>query len=126
VPLLSVNQRLIENFQNVAFDLIEAEAADVSENAADEGLTLRVCHYPVEEIALRGAEDASGFEGCSRQHVAGIVITKTKHGQRDRLGDDHQKRVLEEQRVAFYLAAVDQLQELRPELSFQGDRRIVL
>ena len=53
-----------------------------------------------------------------------IVIAKAEHRQRDRLRHDHQKRVLKEQRVAFDLPAIDQLQELRPQLPLQCDRRI--
>ena len=55
-----------------------------------------------------------------------IVVAQAQHGERDALGDDHQKSVLKEQRVAFDLAAIDQLQQLRPQLPFQRDGWIVL
>jgi hypothetical protein len=96
VPLLAIDQGFIENLQNVAFDLIEAEAAHMRQNAADEGLTLRLGHHPIEEIALSCAEDARRLEGCAGQHVPGIVVTKAKDRQGDGLGDDHKERVLKE------------------------------
>ena len=125
MALLAVDQRFIEDLQDIAFDLIEAEAADMSKNSPDERLAVRLRDHPIEEIALCRAEDAGRLEGGSRQHASGIVIAQAEHSQRDGLCDNHQKGVLEEQRVAFDLAAIDQLQELRPQLPFQCDGRII-
>ena len=55
-----------------------------------------------------------------------IVVAEAEHGQRDGFGYDHKKRVLKEQRIGCDLAAVDQLEELCPQLSFQRDSRIFL
>ena len=65
VTLLAVDQRLIEDFQHIAFDLIQAEAPHVRENSADKGLALRLRDHPVEEVALCRAENPGRLEGGS-------------------------------------------------------------
>jgi hypothetical protein len=114
MPLIAVDQRFIENLQNVAFDLIEAKAAHMRQDATDKGLALRFRDHPVEEIAFRGAEDAGCLERRAGQYVPGIIVAQAEHRQRDGLGNDHKESVLEEKRVAFDLAPIDQFQELGP------------
>ena len=66
VAFFAVDQQFIENLQNIAFDLIEAEAADMGKNSADEGLAIGLRDHPIKEVALCGAEDAGRLEGGSR------------------------------------------------------------
>ncbi len=53
-----------------------------------------------------------------------IVFPEAKNGERDALGNDDKKSVLEPQRVALDLASINEFQQLRPELPLQRDRRI--
>ena len=109
VPLLSIDQRLIENFQDVALDLIQAETPDVSQDSPHERFTLGLCYDPVEEVAFGRAENAGRLECGAGEHTPRVVVAKAEHRQCNRLGDDHQKGMLKEQRVAFDLSAVNQL-----------------
>ena len=96
------------------------------EDAPNERFAVRLGDHPVEEVALCSAENAGRLERGPRQDALRIIVPQPEHSQRDGLGDNHQKGMLKEQRVGLDFAAVDQLQELRPQLSFQGNGRIVL
>ena len=48
-----------------------------------------------------------------------IVFVQAEHRERDAFGDDDEIGVLEPQRVALDVAAVDDLEELRPELALE-------
>jgi len=126
VPLVAVDQRFVEDLQDVAVDLREAETAHMRHDAAYEPTPGLVDHDPVEEVALDRAEDAGGAKGLARQELAGVVFLQAEHGDRHAFCDDHQERVLKPQRVAIGLASVDELEELRPKLALQRDSAIRL
>ena len=63
-------------------------------SASHEFLPLGVRHNPVEEIAFNRAIDSSGAERFARQEPFRVVLAHLHNGQRDALGDDHEKRVL--------------------------------
>ncbi len=54
-----------------------------------------------------------------------IIVTQTENGERNRLRHDHQKGVLEKQRVALNFPPIYQFQKLRPQLPLQRDSGIV-
>lgn len=124
MALVAVDQRLVKDLQDVAFHLIEAEAAHMRQNAAHQRFAIGVRHDPIEEIAFRRAHHAGGFEGGAGKHAFGIVFAQIEHRQRDGLGDDHQKGVLEEQLIVLDILAIDQLQKLRPELTLERHGRL--
>src|SRR6185437_15321446 len=88
VPLLTVDQRFIENLENVALDLVEAEAPDMRKNAPDQRFAIWLCDDPIEKIALRSAENARRLEGGSRQHTFRVVVAQAEHRQRNGLCHD--------------------------------------
>ena len=67
VPLRAVDQRFVEDFEYVAFNLGEAEAADVVHDPPDQRLAFRVGRDPVEKVAFDCAADAGRGEGLARQ-----------------------------------------------------------
>lgn len=124
MPFLPVDQRFIEDFQNVAFHFGEAEAADVIDDPADQRLALGIGDDPIEKIALDGAVDAGRGEDLAGEEPPRIVLGKAHDRERDALRHDHQKRMLEPERLALDFPAIDQLQQVRPELALEGGDRV--
>ena len=75
MPFFAVNEGLVKDFQHVALDLIEAEAAHMRKNAAHEVLAIGVINYPIKEIALGCAIDASGLKHRAGQDMFRIVVS---------------------------------------------------
>ncbi len=55
MPLLAVDQRFVENLQNVAFDLGETETPDMVHDAAHEVFALSIRQNPIKKIAFNRA-----------------------------------------------------------------------
>ena len=119
VPLFAVDQRFVENLENVALHFGKAEAAHVVHDPPHQVFAGAVGDDPVEEVAFYRAVHAGGTERLSRQQLPGIVLAHAHDGQCDALRDNHQKRVLEPQAVAFHVAAVHVPQQVRPQLALQ-------
>ena len=92
-------------------------------HAPDEFCAFGIGDDPVEKIALDGAADAGARQGLTRQEARGVVLVEPEHGEGDAFGDHDEIGVLEPQRVAFDIAAVDDLEQLRPELALEQDGR---
>jgi hypothetical protein len=58
MALVAVDEGLVEDFENIAFDFGETEAPDMGHDAAHEFLALRIGHRPIEKIAFDGAGNA--------------------------------------------------------------------
>jgi hypothetical protein len=88
-------------------------------DAAHEVLAMVVGDDPVEEVALHRTADARRLKGPAGEELLRVVLAQVEHGDGDRLGDHHEERVLEPERVALDILAVDELEELPPELALQ-------
>ena len=117
VALLAINQRFVQCLHHVTLDLSKAEAADMGHNTSDEFRAFRVGDDPVEEIALDRAVDACVRQSRPRQQPSRLVLVQPEDGEGDAFGDNDEIGVLEPQRVAFYVVAVDNFEKLRPELA---------
>jgi hypothetical protein len=96
----------------------------MSHNPSHKLLALPVGNDPVEKITLNRAIDSGGGEGFARQEPFRVVLAHLHNGQRDALGNDHEKSVLEPQRVALDLAAIHELEQFGPELTLERDGAI--
>jgi hypothetical protein len=124
MALAAVDKGFVEDLENIAFDFGEAEPPDMRHDAAHEFLAFRIGHGPIEKIAFDSAKNAGRPESFARKQMFWIVFPQAKNGERDALGNDDKECVLKRQRVALDLASINEFQELRPELPFQGDRRV--
>ena len=95
-------------------------------DAGDESFALCIGDYPIEKITFHRAGYAGGLKSLARKKALWIVFTQMHDGERDTFCDDHQKSVLEPKCIALDVPAVDEFQQLRPELSLQHDGPIAL
>ncbi len=121
MPLVPIDQRLVQNLENIGFDIAQLEAPHMGDNAAYQVDALGVRDDPIEKIALNRPEDAGRLKSSAGQDACRIILINIQDGKRDRFGDDDQKRMLEKKLIAFHLAAVNELKQLRPQLPLQDD-----
>ena len=118
VPLVAIDQRLVENLDHVAFDFGEAEAADVRHDP-------RTSFSPSASATTQSKKSLStapAMPALASASPTGAVRDRplhAEHGERDAFGDDDEIGVLEPERVALDVAAVDDLEKLRPELALE-------
>ena len=110
VPLVTIDQRLVENLENIRFDIAQLEAPHMRDYAAYQVGALGVRDDPIEKIALNSSENARRLKPSSGKYARRIVLVHIQDGKCDRFGDDDQKRMLEKKLVAFHLAAVNELE----------------
>jgi hypothetical protein len=124
VAMIPVDQRFVEDFQDVALGLAQAEPAYVSRQPADQVGAFRRQEHPVEEIALDRAEHSGVGEGATREDGLRVVGFHLHQPGGDRLGDDDEEGVLQPQIVVFDFPAIDEGEELRPQLTLERRGRM--
>ncbi len=95
MTLVAVNQRLIEDFENVTLYFGEAKSTHVNHYASYKFLPLGVGDNPIEEITFNRSVDAGRSERFTRQEPFGVVLGQPHNSKRDTLGVDDEKGVLE-------------------------------
>ena len=119
MPFVAVDQRFIKDLENVGLDLGEPEAPHMRHDPAHQRFTFPVGYDPIEEIAFDRARDSRRLKSFSGEEAFRIVFWQAHDGERNALRDDDKEGVLEPKRVALDFAAIDQFQELRPELPLE-------
>ena len=122
MPLVAINQRLIERLHHVAFDLGEAEAAHVRHDLSDKLRALGIAYDPVEKVAFDRSAYSRACQRLSRKQTRRVVFIEAEHGEGDAFRDDHEIRVLQPQEVSLDVAAIDDFEKLRPKLTLEHDR----
>ena len=74
MPLLAIDQRLVERFEHVGLDFREAEAAHMRHDALDEPRARGVGDDPIEKVALDRAVDPGARQRFARQQPCRIVL----------------------------------------------------
>ena len=93
---------------------------------AQEFVTVVVGYHPVEKIAFDCTLDIRRAECLAGQQLFGIVLPHVQNSDSDAFCNDDQKGMLEPERVALHLPAIDEFEKLRPELTLEQRRRIAL
>src|SRR5262249_42594335 len=119
-----VDQTLIQGFQDIDLDVAQPEAGRLPGDADDQVATVGEFENPVEKVALDGALDPDLVEGAAGENGAGILGRKVEHAARDRLGDDGQVGVLQEQRIIADRCSIGLAQQPIPELPLQNHLRM--
>jgi hypothetical protein len=73
VALVPVDRGFVENFEDITFDLIQAETPNMDQDSSYKRFALGLRNDPIEEIALGRTENAGRFECCSREHTPTIT-----------------------------------------------------
>jgi hypothetical protein len=121
VALSRVDQTLVEGFEDIDLHIAQPEARGLSGNADDQVATVGEFEYPVEKVALYGTLDPEFVEGAAGKDRSSVVSWKIEYTARDRLGNDGEISVLQEQGVIADWRAVGLAQQPVPELAFQHD-----
>lgn len=124
MALGAVDQRLIEQLEDVDLDVMETESRDMARQPHDEIPAGWIVQDPIEEIAFDGADDAHGREPAAAQKIAGVVDLETQNAGGNRLGYHNKVGVLQPKGLVLDVPAIDQAQELLPEASLQRNRRL--
>ena len=74
----AVDERFIENFQHIAFDLRESKTANMIDDSADERFTLGIGDDPIEKIAFDRAVDPCRCERFAGEKALRIVFAQTE------------------------------------------------
>ena len=119
MPLVGIDQALVEALEHVDLDVAQAEAHRLPGKRAHQVSAASGEQRPVEEVGLDGADDAFVRQQPARQHLRRIVDRQIEHARRDRLHEDGQIGVLEEQRVAADVVAIDLAQQSIPQVALQ-------
>ncbi|HEY1978561.1 MAG TPA: hypothetical protein VGH13_00625, partial [Xanthobacteraceae bacterium] len=125
MPLLGIDQAFIENFQNVGFDIAEPEASGLLRNVADEFVTGGMFQRPVEKVGFDRTDDAFVGQRAARQKIGRTIHRQIEHPRRDRLYDDCQISVLQEQRIFTDLIAIGFGKQPVPEIALELDFGVV-
>jgi len=100
VPLLGIDKRLVEAFQDIGLDVPEAEARRLSGNAAHKIRAGTGGQRPVEEVRFHHAGDAGLHERAAVKKVLGRRHVEAEYVDGHGLGDNCEIGVLEEQVVS--------------------------
>ncbi len=119
VALVGIDQALVEALKHVDLDVAQAEANRLRGERAHQVDAASGEQRPVEEIGLDGTDDAFVRQEPTRQHLCRIADLQIEDARRDRLHEDGQIGVLEEQRVAADVVAVDLAQQSIPQVALQ-------
>ena len=114
MALFAVDQAFIKNFQDIAFDLVQAEAADMGDDLSNQRLADWVADHPVEKITFDRAVNASRSEGFTRQQFSGIVLGQLHHRKRNALCDNNEIGMLKPKRVIFDVATINLFEQFGP------------
>ena len=120
VAFVAVDQAFVEDLEDIAFYLLETEAADMRHDPADQFFALRIGDHPIKEVAFDRAVDAGVGKGLPRKHPLRVVLVKDHDRKGDAFGDDHEVGVLEPQGVALYFSAVDELKRSAQSWRFRA------
>ena len=103
--------------------VLQPEAGDLAGDAADELGTPGRLQHPVEEVGLDGPGDAGLAEWLAAEQVRRLRQRHRQHPYRQRLGDDGEIGVLQEEVVGIDRRAVDDGEQVRPQPPLQFDLR---
>jgi hypothetical protein len=119
VPLGRVDQALVERFEDVDLDIAQTEAGRLPGDPQDQVAAFRQFEDPVEEVALDRALNAFVVEGAAGKDRRRVAGRKIEDPRGDRLGDDGQVGVLQEQRIVADRGAIGFAQQPIPKLALQ-------
>ena len=123
VALLWVDERLVQDLQNVVLYVAQAKSADLMCEAHDEALAFWCGKNPIKEVRFYGTSDSSTFEGYTAEQSLRFRGSLAEYACRHRLCDYREISVLEKEVVASNTCAVHLLQVIVPKLSFDLDVR---
>ena len=119
VALVRIDQAFIQDFQHVGFDVRQAEAGGLQRDVTHQIRPGRQPQGPVEEIGFHRAQYALVRQRAARQQRRGVGYRQVQHARGDRLYDNGQVGVLQEQRIVADVLAIGFTQQPVPQLPLQ-------
>ncbi len=114
MPLLRIDQALVQHFQHIGLDVGQPEPGGLRRHLPHQGRSRRSLERPIEEVRLDRAQDALVGQPAAGEQARRVVHRQIQHAGGDRLDHDRQVGVLQEQRILADILAVRLAQQPVP------------